>query len=179
MLSLTRHGTGKLPNAKKNEEEGFQLQDTPLEDFQLLDIQLRGFPLLDLQEQGFQLQDMSLQLFDKQMEGFQIYKRCDRKSSNLITIRFLMYLLKLLMNVTRIVDFPRYRHRGLLLDTSRHYLPLPTILTVLKAMSYNKMNVFHWHIVDDQSFPYVSKKFPELRLAQQFKRVHLSMVFIH
>ncbi|KOC61341.1 Beta-hexosaminidase subunit beta, partial [Habropoda laboriosa] len=47
-----------------------------------------------------------------------------------------------------IVDRPKLPHRGLLLDTSRHYLPIQDILLTLDAMSYNKMNVLHWHIVD-------------------------------
>ncbi|KAI4469166.1 beta-hexosaminidase [Holotrichia oblita] len=69
----------------------------------------------------------------------------------------------LYINATKIEDFPRFTHRGLLLDTSRHYLEIDTIYQHLDAMSYNKMNVFHWHIVDDQSFPYQSSLFPELR----------------
>lgn len=67
-----------------------------------------------------------------------------------------------LINSTYIHDFPRFNHRGILLDTSRHYIDTNIIKTHIDAMAANKMNVFHWHIVDDQSFPYQSYSYPEL-----------------
>ncbi|TPX40878.1 beta-N-acetylhexosaminidase [Synchytrium endobioticum] len=50
----------------------------------------------------------------------------------------------------------------LLLDTTRHYFTLPYIMCILDGMSYAKLNVLHWHIVDAQSFPFASDSYPEL-----------------
>jgi len=53
----------------------------------------------------------------------------------------------------RIVDGPRYAYRGLLLDTGRAFYQVSTIKGIIDAMCLLKMNVLHWHITDDQSFP--------------------------
>ncbi|XP_056290041.1 beta-hexosaminidase subunit beta isoform X2 [Pseudoliparis swirei] len=66
------------------------------------------------------------------------------------------------INSTTISDFPRFAHRGVMLDSARHFLPIKVILANLETMAMNKFNVFHWHITDDQSFPYLSRTFPEL-----------------
>ncbi|RKP08074.1 N-acetylhexosaminidase [Thamnocephalis sphaerospora] len=62
----------------------------------------------------------------------------------------------------RISDRPAFAHRGLMLDTARTYFPVADILRQLDAMASTKLNVFHWHIVDAQSFPLASEALPEL-----------------
>ncbi|KAJ2307568.1 Glucosamine-6-phosphate isomerase (Glucosamine-6-phosphate deaminase) (GNPDA) (GlcN6P deaminase) [Coemansia sp. RSA 2706] len=62
-----------------------------------------------------------------------------------------------------IEDRPVLAHRGLSLDTARNYYPIADLKRTLDAMSYNKMNVLHWHIVDGQSWPVESKTYPELQ----------------
>ncbi|CAL9213838.1 unnamed protein product [Arabidopsis halleri] len=61
-----------------------------------------------------------------------------------------------------IQDSPLFGHRGVLLDTSRNYYGVDDIMRTIKAMSANKLNVFHWHITDSQSFPLVLPSEPSL-----------------
>lgn len=64
-------------------------------------------------------------------------------------------------NATVVIsDAPRFPWRGVLLDSSRHYLTMAAIKTALDAMSYNKFNTLHWHVTDDNSWPLVSEKYP-------------------
>ncbi|KAG1328244.1 putative Beta-hexosaminidase 3 [Cocos nucifera] len=55
---------------------------------------------------------------------------------------------------------PLYAH--IEVDTSRHYLPVPVIKNVIDSMTYSKLNVLHWHIVDKQSFPLEIPSYPRL-----------------
>lgn len=68
----------------------------------------------------------------------------------------------LVVNETEIRDWPRFDYRGMMIDTSRHFIPKPVLMANLDAMAYNKLNVFHWHIVDDQSWPMESLVYPQL-----------------
>ncbi len=61
-----------------------------------------------------------------------------------------------------IEDTPRFRWRGLMIDVSRHFEPVNQIERTLDAMATVKLNVFHWHLSDDQGFRAESKIYPKL-----------------
>jgi hexosaminidase len=58
-------------------------------------------------------------------------------------------------------DAPRFQWRGYMLDVSRHFEPIPVIERTLDAMTIAKLNVFHWHLSDDQGFRAESKLYPK------------------
>ena len=60
-------------------------------------------------------------------------------------------------------DKPRFEWRGLMIDSSRHFMPVDVIERNLDAMAAVKLNVFHWHLSDNQGFRVESKKFPKLQ----------------
>ncbi len=64
-----------------------------------------------------------------------------------------------------IEDHPRFPWRGLMIDCSRHWMPIQVIERNLDGMAAVKLNVLHWHLSDDQGFRVESKRFPRL---QQF-----------
>ena len=61
-----------------------------------------------------------------------------------------------------IQDAPRFPWRGLMIDVGRHFEPVSVIERTLDGMAEVKMNVFHWHLTDDQGFRIESKSYPKL-----------------
>jgi len=62
-----------------------------------------------------------------------------------------------------IKDQPRFAWRGLMIDVSRHFIPLEVLKRNLDGMAAVKLNVFHWHLSENQGFRVESKKFPKLQ----------------
>jgi len=61
-----------------------------------------------------------------------------------------------------IKDYPRFGWRGMMLDCSRHFFPADSVKKFIDLLAMNKMNVFHWHLVDDQGWRIEIKKYPKL-----------------
>ncbi len=61
-----------------------------------------------------------------------------------------------------ITDAPRFPYRGMHLDCARHYFPISFIKKYIDLLALHNMNVFHWHLTDDQGWRIEIKKWPQL-----------------
>ena len=64
--------------------------------------------------------------------------------------------------LVNIADKPRFGWRGLMMDVGRHFEPMEVVKRNIDGMAMVKMNVFHWHLSEDQGFRIESKKYPLL-----------------
>lgn len=68
----------------------------------------------------------------------------------------------LILEAAKIEDAPRFRYRGILVDTARNYFPIEELIQNIDAMGASKLNTFHWHMSDSQAFPLHSNSIPQL-----------------
>jgi len=59
-------------------------------------------------------------------------------------------------------DAPRFRWRGVMLDAGRHFYPVAEVKRLIDAASRYKLNVFHWHLTDDQGWRVEITRYPRL-----------------
>mgnify|MGYP002731560490 FL=1 len=59
-------------------------------------------------------------------------------------------------------DAPRFGYRGVMLDCARHYFPVKFVKQFIDLITMHNMNVFHWHLTDDQGWRIEVKKYPDL-----------------
>ena len=60
-------------------------------------------------------------------------------------------------------DSPRFPWRGILIDSARHFMPLDTLRRQIDGIASARMNVFHWHLTDDQGWRFASSHYPQLQ----------------
>ncbi len=61
-----------------------------------------------------------------------------------------------------ITDWPRYRWRGIMLDSVRHFFPVSVVEKFIRVAAHYKLNVFHWHLTDDQGWRIQIPQYPNL-----------------
>lgn len=69
---------------------------------------------------------------------------------------------KLGIQSLEIFDYPKFRHRGLLLDCCRHFFSVKTVKQYIDMLAFYKMNVLHWHLTEDQGWRVQIDKYPLL-----------------
>lgn len=65
-------------------------------------------------------------------------------------------------NFGTIADQPRYGWRGCHLDVARQFYPVADVMRLIDILAWNKLNIFHWHLTDDEAWRLEIKAYPEL-----------------
>ena len=68
----------------------------------------------------------------------------------------------ILLPAATIQDAPRFAYRGMHLDVCRHFFPVEFVKRYIDLLALHNMNVFHWHLTDDQGWRIEIKKYPKL-----------------
>ncbi|MBD3231012.1 MAG: family 20 glycosylhydrolase [Candidatus Lokiarchaeota archaeon] len=102
------------------------------------------------------------QLFPKQIEGKNIIEDIQWK-----------------IPCAEIKDYPRFRWRGFMLDEARYFWGKAVVKRFLDIMALLKMNIFHWHLTDDQGWRIEIKKYPKLtQVGSKRKKTNLGGVIV-
>lgn len=122
-------------------------------------------------------------------EGYALDVRTDGVTMRANTARGLFYALQTLEQVTArsgarlesriaaIEDWPAYRWRGIHLDVARHFFSVPVLERYIDLAARYKLNVFHWHLTDDQAWRLHSDRYPALGAAgAQYSRADVRRV---
>ena len=64
--------------------------------------------------------------------------------------------------IGRVSDEPLVAHRGIMIDSVRHFLSFAAIKKLLQSMPLSKLNILHWHLADDEAFTLQLAQHPEL-----------------
>ncbi len=103
-------------------------------------------------------------------EGYKLTIAPNKVTAEAATPRGLFYATQTLRQLLtdnrlpacQITDKPRFGHRGLMLDVSRHFMPVSFVKKFIDLMAMHKQNTFHWHLTDDQGWRIEIKKYPKL-----------------
>ena len=74
------------------------------------------------------------------------------------------------MPAVSIEDRPQFRWRGMHLDVARHFMPKAFVEKYIDLLALHKMNVFHWHLTDDQGWRIQIKRYPRLTTVGAWRR---------
>lgn len=104
------------------------------------------------------------------MEGYELEVRKDGIFVNAKTDIGIFYAKNTLKQLfhkgeipfVKIKDKPKFPHRGIMLDVSRHFFTKEEIKSILDIMSYYKLNTFHWHLTDDGGWRIEIESYPKL-----------------